>query len=193
LIKTDAVEGRRMTQIVINTKSHPIVAFDEALGSLAAARHLQWASEAEEGAEWALQALEDIPENFRASHAGCIAFARDTASALLAASKPATTWSRRIQFRCEELAQALNFMYEGTAAAMAPPAPLRPHHRQHKSRKPRLDRRTIARAEKATGKAVTSVTTPDGYTLYLDETKPSDASNPWDVAAAALREKKELQ
>jgi hypothetical protein len=36
----------------------------------------------------------------------------------------------------------------------------------------------IARAEKA-GKAVTSVTTPDGTVLHFGEPQPSEANNPW--------------
>src|SRR5262249_55829224 len=51
----------------------------------------------------------------------------------------------------------------------------------------------VKRAEK-TGRPVTSVTTLDGITIRFDESKPTDAdTNPWDVAAAALRLKRAAQ
>jgi hypothetical protein len=63
----------------------------------------------------------------------------------------------------------------------------------HKPRGSSL-KRQIAAAEKVTGKPVTSVTLPDGTTIYFGETRPTDASdNPWDIAAAVLRKDKALQ
>jgi hypothetical protein len=45
-------------------------------------------------------------------------------------------------------------------------------------RKPSLSR-MIKQAEKAAGKRVTSITTPDGATLRFDEPEPTAATNPW--------------
>jgi len=45
-------------------------------------------------------------------------------------------------------------------------------------RKPSI-RTLVKQAEKATGKTVTSITTPDGTTLHFGEPEPTDATNPW--------------
>jgi hypothetical protein len=42
----------------------------------------------------------------------------------------------------------------------------------------RLDR-MIAQAEKASGKSITSITTPDGITLTFGEPAPAASENPW--------------
>jgi len=54
------------------------------------------------------------------------------------------------------------------------PKPSKPR----KPRKPTL-RTLVTQAEKATGKAVTSITTPDGTTLRFGEPEPTEATNPW--------------
>ena len=54
------------------------------------------------------------------------------------------------------------------------PKPSKPR----KPRKPTL-RTLVTQAEKATGKAVTSITTPDGTTLHFGEPEPTEATNPW--------------
>ena len=54
------------------------------------------------------------------------------------------------------------------------PAPAKP---ARKPRKPSIAT-LIKRAEK-TGRTVTSITTPDGTTIHFDESKPTDANNPW--------------
>jgi hypothetical protein len=64
---------------------------------------------------------------------------------------------------------------------------IEPTPKVRRPRKPTLAT-LIKRAEK-TGKHVTSITTPDGITFTFG--KATDANNPWDVAAAALRQKKE--
>jgi len=65
--------------------------------------------------------------------------------------------------------------------------------RKPRQRKPRLDR-TIAQAEKATGKAVTAITLPDGTKLDLGgEPDKTTSDNPWDVAAAELRKGRDGQ
>jgi hypothetical protein len=51
-------------------------------------------------------------------------------------------------------------------------------HREKRPRKPSL-RRTIAAAEKATGKVVTSISTADGTTLHFGA-DGSAATNEWD-------------
>src|SRR5215472_6835448 len=55
-------------------------------------------------------------------------------------------------------------------------------------RKPRRSslKRQITAAEKATGKPVTSVTLPDGTTIYFGNSAPTEAVNPWlaDIAKA---------
>jgi hypothetical protein len=146
------------------------VALDEATGSLALAQHLRMPSEAQEGAEWAIYALERLPEDVRPRFAGCIAFARGTASKIVADSASALPWNNgELQLRCEELAQALNFIYQ-----KIPP----PRHRQHKPRKPSIAE-LLKEAEEAekTGKIVTSITTPDGTKYTFGEAR-ADAVTP---------------
>jgi hypothetical protein len=63
------------------------------------------------------------------------------------------------------------------------PASARPRRRRKPS-KPRLATQ-VARAEKAVGKPVTSITTPDGTTIRFDEPSGDSAAdttdaNPWD-------------
>jgi hypothetical protein len=73
-----------------------------------------------------------------------------------------------------------------------PPDGLRtPAKAARKPRKPSIAT-LIKRAEKS-GRPVTSVMLPDGTTINFGEATSTDASNPWDVAAAALRQKKGLQ
>jgi hypothetical protein len=55
---------------------------------------------------------------------------------------------------------------------------LPPEPRPKRRRKPRLDR-MIAQAEKASGKSITSITTPDGITLTFGEPAPAASDNPW--------------
>src|SRR6516165_8612582 len=84
-----------------------IVALDEATGSLALARFLP--SEAQSGAECALQTLEGLPEDIRARFAGCISFARDTAAAIIADSESPPPWNNDdLLLLCNDLATALN-------------------------------------------------------------------------------------
>ena len=111
-----------------------IVALDEATGSLALARFLP--SEAQSGAECALQALEGLPEDIRSRFAGCIDFARATASAIVADSLSPPPWNNReMLLRCEELAGALNTLYDQIR-----PVPLqRESRRQHQPRNPPPD------------------------------------------------------
>jgi hypothetical protein len=62
-----------------------------------------------------------------------------------------------------------HFLLQSTAPTM--------RSRQRKPRKPSVGR-LIRQAEKATGKAVTSITT-DGVTLTFGEPQPTEANNPW--------------
>jgi len=164
-----------------------VVALDEATGSLAAARFLP--SEAQEGAEWAIYALERLPEEIRDRFAGCIGCARATASAIVADSLSPPPWNnRKMLLRCEELAGALNTICDQIRPAAAQPMPPR-SRRQQKPRNPSIAT-LIKRAEK-TGKAVTSITTPDGHTIHFDETKPTDANNPWPLDEFRTKETKQ--
>lgn len=49
--------------------------------------------------------------------------------------------------------------------------------RRHRQRKPSVAT-MIKQAEKS-GKAVSSITTPDGTTIHFGEPAPTEASNPW--------------
>jgi hypothetical protein len=71
-------------------------------------------------------------------------------------------------------------------------------YRAERQSKPRRTRRpstaTLVKRAERTGKTVTGITaTPGGLTVHFDEIKPSAASNPWDVEAAALRQKRAQQ
>jgi hypothetical protein len=118
------------------------------------------------GGEWAIYALERVPEDIRARFAECIAFARDSASALIANVLSPPPWNNRdLLLLCKDLATALNAISCAISAKI-------------KRRKPRLDR-DIARAEKASGKVVTSITLPDGTRLGFGEPEKSQ-DNPLD-------------
>jgi len=159
------VKGRHVTHLPHSTNSDAIVALDEATGSLAIARHLHMPSEAQEGAEWALQALEDLSEDIRARKAGCIAFAGDIASRIVADSESAPSWSLRMHLRCEDLAGALNAISAkirpATTQPMSPPSPSRQRKQQR--------RPSIATLEQAKKSGVTSITMPDGTTYTFGE------------------------
>jgi hypothetical protein len=153
-----------------------IVALDEATGSLALARFLP--SEAQSGAECALQTLEGLPEDIRARFAGCISFARDTAAAIIADSESPPPWNNDdLLLLCNDLATALNAISAAIRPVTTQPIPPQSPRRQHGPRKPSIA--TLIKRAEETGKAVTSITLPDGTTINFDETKPSDASNPW--------------
>jgi hypothetical protein len=54
-----------------------------------------------------------------------------------------------------------------------------PPQRERKPRRRSITKKMIEQAEKATGKTVTSITTPDGTTLHFGEPEPTEATNPW--------------
>jgi hypothetical protein len=110
-----------------------IVALDEATGSLALARFLP--SEAQEGAELALRALERLPEDIRPRFAGCIDFARATASAIVADSLSPPPWNNgELHLRCKELATAL----DAISAEIRPAQPIPLSQRSRRQHKPRI-------------------------------------------------------
>ena len=60
---------------------------------------------------------------------------------------------------------------EAVARLPKPPKP-------RQTRKPSI-RTLVKQAERASGKTVTSITTPDGTTLHFGEPEPTEATNPW--------------
>ena len=68
--------------------------------------------------------------------------------------------------------------------------PLSVGHRQRASRRPSIGK-MIARAEKATGKPVTSITLPDGTKLDFGRPTPTESENPWPLDEFRTKETKQ--
>ena len=153
------------------------VALDEATHSLVAARQLAMPGAVEEASALILGAFEGGDIRLRVP----IAYARSAAAGVV-------TWTEQLRLRCDRLFTALDTICDQIRPAAAQPMPPR-SRRQQKPRNPSIAT-LIERAEK-TGKAVTSITTPDGHTIHFDETKPTDANNPWPLDEFRMKETKQ--
>jgi hypothetical protein len=91
-------------------------------------------------------------------------------------------WGRERDHRAVELMIAAEALREEIRPASTAVAV----HRTTPKRRRKPSIATLVKRAEKTGRAVTSITTPDGTTIHFGENTPSDASNPWlaDIAKA---------